>query len=201
MTDKAISKEGGSKNRRRAGLAVGISLLILAVGFNKWANNPAVTSSSESPVRAVTLNASQSAQSQPLDTAYFKTTLPGDILVRTNNEVAHGNTLIQLLATSRAGQVQDQLGVTIGILGNQQLTDVSSVRLRLGDTNNYRRASLPQLPAGAVMFERTSELFEKAVFWPNGQGQYAAVVVSGTLDRSPYLDSLLVTVIKGWQWK
>lgn len=184
--------------RRRIVFVSIVGLVALGSYAYSWANNPSVTSGSAAP--ALAASSANNRANQALDTTYFSTVLPDDVLVRTKNEVAHGNILLQLLATNRTGQVDDQLGLTIGSLNGQPLSELSSVRLRLGDTKNYRQIAPDQTTAQAISFERTGETYEKAVFWPGGNGLYAAVVVSGTMDRSSYLNYLMSTILVGWQW-
>jgi hypothetical protein len=154
-------------------------------------------------VGSATTKAAAPAATTPLaiSTLYFTTNLPGGFVAKTQTVTPSGNPiLLQYMAATPSASDQ-QFAATIGILPSDGLDGISSYHLRASKPDTYTRATLSDLPSGAVAYTTITGASEYTVFWPHGSN-YAQLAISTTGTATPtQLQSVLSQVIKNWTWK
>lgn len=172
-----------------AGLLVGAGIF-----FAQWSNSSVSTTKSDR-------NDSEVLSSQitlmPFSATYFSTLIPDTYIVKSQIENARIPIMGSYLFKDSNVTISDQLAVTIGKPGGESITGIAPVKLRASKPNEYTRATFPNMPNGAIAYQRINE-YEKAVFWMK-DSRYIAVVVSGSPQRLPQLDQTLQAVLANWQ--
>lgn len=134
----------------------------------------------------------------PWRTTLFATRYPANLRVITSNEVSQGITDGQYLFASTSLKRDDQLAVTVGKLSASSIEELSAVKFRRSKADIYQQATRTYAPAGAVVFSNSSS-YETAIYWAE-DGNYAAVVVSGSSANQADLETALQAVVANWQW-
>jgi hypothetical protein len=175
--------------------------LVLVLGLAAWGYHWWNSSSSTSVVYTPETNRDVLGTQTTLrswHTAYFATSYPSNLRVRTTNENSAATIIGSYMLSSVAAREQDQIGITIANMGNTTLTQESAVKFRLQHPERYTSVSRNYAPSGAYVFNDESG-YETGVFWQTGD-RFAAVVVSGSSARRAELESDLEAIVSNWQW-
>lgn len=177
-----------------------IVLVVGLVGFGtlRWASTPAstITSSVDNQDPRGVLSANSSVT--PFENSYFTTQIPSDLQLKTSNENPAGAIMASYLFTNVKPATSDQVGITIGKMGLNRLSETSGVKQRLNDPGTYQQVVVKGAPEGVISFSKTDG-YETAVFWQEGRS-FVAVVVSGAPQRQSELDQILQTILSSWSW-
>lgn len=180
-------------------LLVVIPLLTVSIGIASWvidwSHRPSTTSSSNQSADVL----GESNSLNPFDSMYFQTQILSNFQLKRKSEDIQKHIVGSYLFSDTKAINSDQLAITVGLLGNDKLSDTSAIALRRTDTQQYKSISLNSLPQGGYAFERISGEYEKSVFWNNDR-YYASVVISGTPLRKEQLDRAIEQAITNWQW-
>lgn len=180
-------------------LSLGLICTALIGGFIFWANQPVSDHPNQTSVQGTSIEKAF----KPISTDIFSTLVPDTLVVKDQTNDAHGSTLNQIFLTSNLGTpgnpITDQLAITVGKIPSDGLSGLSNIQFRL----NHEGLYLPQEGAlvgeNSMTFIKTEQGYEKSVFWEEN-GFYAAVVVSGTVDRLNTLNEDLDKAIESWEW-
>ncbi len=176
-----------------------IFLCALGLYAFKWAAEPSVSKSPESAVEG----AVSTQTYNELNNDYFSTYIPSNFVQKSQNKTIHGNTLLQLFYANKSSlsdaPIKDQLGITIGTLTQEGLNGLSDVHLRTRNSTDYNEIIGEAFSEGSRVFEKQTGDYEISVFVPHGS-HYAAVVMSGTTDRSTEISNQIKLILKSWQW-
>lgn len=132
-------------------------------------------------------------------TLYFTSAYPSNFRIRNTNEVTQGNRLGQYMLSSTSIDKTDQLAVTVAIMPEDKLADLSDIKVRLLQPDMYIVTQKAYAPSGALVISRVDGT-ETAVFMKQGN-RYASVVVSGSSTRQQILEQGLQTVVANWLWQ
>lgn len=161
-----------------------------------WANKPVVSkgiNSTDSDVKG--------AQTQLVDMQndLFKTKMSSDFMLKTQNTLNNEATSRQFVFTNKDVYFNGQIAITVGTDKTHDLSDVSGVKLRQINPDEYTQ--LP--PSKSLNVENSAfskiSTYEKSVFWIDN-GRQISVVASGGFENQSVLDENMDTILKNWQW-
>jgi hypothetical protein len=178
-----------------------ISVIIVVSGclaLRHWWTGPATSTISSSGKSSETDVLGSQSVLEPFETAYFTTRKPSTLTLRESSDNSKGAIQGRFLLKSKDARFSDQAGITIGNLDGA-LNELSAVKLRLSQPENYQPTSITSAPLGAIIFSSTRE-YETAVFWQK-DGRYAAVAISGAPQREDELNNTLSIILSNWQWR
>lgn len=180
-------------------VAVGIATISGVGGFLLWSQQPSRGTIIHSAEETTGVKGSSITQ-ESFNTQFFDTVVSSNFKMKTKNEAASPSILGQYLLTDKDIYKSGQLAITIGVAKDNNLDEVSPVKLRRTFPNEYTEViSEPGYPAGSVTFVKQPD-FEKSVFWIH-DGRYVAVVVSGGIENQESLNDSLLMTLTSWQWK
>jgi hypothetical protein len=189
-----------SKAKTYALLAVLFTLAISIYGFLTWANQPVTTTKPSTGVEGLSTQRSF----KDLSTDVFSTKVSTTYDQKSNVEDGQGVSINQIFLTSNQGTpsnpITDQLAITVGELPSEGLYGLSNVQFRMNQEGLYLQEEDPLPGKEAISFIKNDDGYEKSVFWTEN-GYYAAVVVSGTVDRANILNNDLDSTIASWEWQ
>jgi hypothetical protein len=178
---------------------VALFIIVLAVtgiyGFY-WANKPAVSKSINNLDTDV-----KGAQTQVVDvqTDLFKTKISSDFVLKTQNTLDNEATSRQFVFAHKNVYFNGQIAITIGTDKTHDLSDISGVKLRQINTEEYNQLpSSKSLNIENIVFSKKST-YEKSVFWLDN-GNKVSLVASGGFENQSTLDENLDTILRNWQW-
>lgn len=93
----------------------------------------------------------------------------------------------------------DQMAVTVAIMAEERLADLSDVKVRMLQPDTYALTQKSYAPPNSLVISRVDGT-ETAIFMKQGS-RYASVVVSGSATRQQILDQGLQTVVANWAWQ
>lgn len=168
-------------------------------GLYTWWQSPSSTSSVDNGSQSVNAVLGSETTLEPWQTAYFSTQYPSNLRVRTTTEDSSRAIVGSYLLTNIDPAEQDQVGVTIGTLGNNTFEAVSAVKYRSMHPELFTRTSRNYAPAGAVVFDGTQD-YETDIIWQDGN-RYAVVAVTGSTSRRAELEQATQAIVSNWQWR
>jgi hypothetical protein len=182
-------------------LLIGLFVIILGLvlGIYLWWHSAASTSSVTYGPSSNGVALGSETTLVPWQTSFFTTKISTSLRKLTSTETPQNPIVGQYLFTGKGLHDSDQLAVSIGGLSGGSLREISAIKLRADQPNNYKQSNRSFAPAGAIVFEARTG-YETSVFWQHGS-QYVAVVTSGLPSDSTDLDQDVSDVMTNWQWR
>ncbi len=170
----------------------------ITVVYVNWSKKPAIGKITNSvPIDANVKGSTTTLEG--LTTSLFSTRVHSNLQLKTKNEVPSSSIIGQYLLLDKEGIVGDQLAVTVGIVKNNSIEDVSPVQLRRSYPQDYEEVSPDAgFPKGSLSFVKKSG-YEKSTFWVE-DGRYVGVVASGNINYKAQLENSLAVAVNNWQW-
>lgn len=182
-------------------LLIVLPLLALAASgtwvYNWW-NKPSFASGLEQTTQGQNDVLGSQTTLQKWRTDYFTTLIPTNLQLKTSDQDTSKSIEGSYLLGNTEPQMDEQVGITIGRVGNGTLQETPAVKLRLNNPEVYAPTSVNYAPADSLVFTKVGS-FEQSVFWQHGN-RYAAVVVSGTSIDQTGMDQIAANIISNWQW-
>jgi hypothetical protein len=176
-----------------------LAIIGVGAGLYSWWQSPASTSQVDQGSQSVNAVLGSTTRLEPWQTSYFTTRYPATLRIRSTTEDSSRAIIGSYLLTSIDTAQQDQVGVTVGTLGNNTFDGISAIKYRSMHPELYTQSSRSYAPAGAVAFDATNE-YETDIIWQSGE-HYAVVAVTGSSSRRAELEQVAQAVVSNWQWQ
>lgn len=185
------------KVARKISYGIVVMLMCALVAVWRWSRQPVVSK----PLDTVTQVQAQSVKApSALESPYFIASIEGSLSIRTNQESPTAQLLQQIVALNARNANSDQMAITIGMLPDGGIEELSAVKYRSGRPQDYTRISIAGMPTDAVVFRSVGSQYEFSVFWPKST-LFASIVSSGTINRQQELNNQMMITINSWQWR
>jgi len=178
-----------------------LAVIVIAGGtviYVNWSKQPAVGKiTSRVPIDTNVKGSTTTLED--LTTSLFSTRVHSNLQLKVKNEVPSPSIIGQYLLLDKEGIVGDQLAITVGVIKNNSIEDVSPVQLRRSYSQDYEEVSPDAgFPKGSLSFVKKFG-YEKATFWVE-DGRYVGVVASGNVNYKAQLENSLAVIVNNWQW-
>ncbi len=172
-----------------------IILALAGAGYFYWGNKSSVSTDINSGGDV------KGAQTELTDfkNDLFDTKLNSDFILKNQTSSANAATTRQFVFSNNNPYFNGQIAITIGIDKTHQIDDVSGVKLRQINSDDYTQTSQSGvLNTNNYVFNKLSS-YEKSVFWVDN-GYQVSVVASGGAENKSILEDNLEKILKNWKW-
>ena len=135
-----------------------------------------------------------------IETAYFSVTLPAGFQIKSQQENATSQDLIQIVATEPRSNGK-QLAINVGKLPADGIAGVASYNLRIKNPTIYSPTEFGGMQAGVpTFFSVTTSVYEITGFWPHAN-LYASISASGSPSEKTAINTDYVATLDAWRWQ
>ncbi len=136
------------------------------------------------------------AQTQDVETAFFRTKLPTSFHVQQTSK-ANVATSLQLSASESGGE-RNQVGITTALIPSDGLSGIPDYLLRVRKTDIYVSVPTTDFPADSKTFKKVDGGEITTFIIHNNR--YASVAVSSSVASESDLLALRKQIANAWQW-